>query len=633
MLNTIETFPDKIIAYLQQADQQPVKLSKIAVDLGAEAKLVEFWAEFLEAQGLLSIDYPANVMASPKVSLIVKNQEEDERVVEPAENKSLVQEYTIDCDKLQSQVMIWKSASQDVSQYQLITPQLGIGTRALLDGLVSRLTKTISVELEEATDPKKIQKLKEDYFDLILSLLKETLPEENQAVIDALASILYHRVQGLGIIDIILSDDYIEEIAINSSNETISLYHKLQGWLKTLIYLPTEDKIFNISSQIGRKSGQQINSLNPIMDAHLVTGDRVASTIYPISTHGNTITIRRFSREPWTITQFINPKINLMSKRMASFIWLAMQYELNIIIAGGTASGKTSVLNALSSLIPPTNRIISVEDTREISLPKSLYWNWVPMTSRNANPEGKGAISMLDLIIAALRMRPDRIIVGEIRKQDQAQALFEAMHTGHSVYATMHADTSTQVIRRLLEPPIQVPETELASLHLVLIQFRDRRTGRRRTRELVEILDSKKNVELNHLFRWNPRNDEFEEVRTSRRVYEEISLHVGMTPKEIEADLKERASILQWMLDSGVDSLHQVGNVLSIYYKNKDFLVGCIKKKMGYDKVVDAYEEHISGHKPVKKKPPKPQRKHEDEDDELIPTPTKSMFSKLMRKK
>lgn len=383
---------------------------------------------------------------------------------------------------------------------------------------------------------------------------------------------MVHRFYGLGILEIILADDFLEEIVINGSTEAISVFHRKFGWLKTTKFFSSELDIYNVSAQIGRKVGQQINSLNPIMDAHLLTGDRVASTIFPVSTSGNTITIRRFTRSPWSIVNFVSEDMHLFSKEIASLIWLCMQYELNVIVAGGTASGKTSVLNILSSMITPQNRILSIEDTREIQLPKALQWNWIPLSCKRPNAENQGEVTMLDLIVAALRMRPDRIIVGEIRKPEQAQALFEAMHTGHSVYATLHADTASQVVDRLKEKPMNVPETELEALHLIVMQYRDRRTGRRRTREVVEVVPAKDGISLNHLYRWQPRTDKFEKVNDSIRIFEELSLHTGMTPAEIQDDLDKKAEILTWLLDGKVFDHDAIGDIFRYYYKDSEWL-------------------------------------------------------------
>jgi flagellar protein FlaI len=201
----------------------------------------------------------------------------------------------------------------------------------------------------------------------------------------------------------------------------------------------------------------------------------VNAILYPISTKGNTITIRKFARDPYTIVDLIN--IKTCDIETAVLVWLAIEYEMNVLISGGTASGKTSFLNACMPFIPPNHRVISVEDTRELMLPDFLYWT--PLVKRTANPEGKGEVSMLDLLVNSLRMRPDRIILGEMRRQEEAMVLFEAMHTGHSVYATLHADSSAETISRLTNPPLSIPHNLLKAVNLNVVMFRDRRRIRR----------------------------------------------------------------------------------------------------------------------------------------------------------
>lgn len=607
MLDEIRTLPDKLLHNVEifnTAKKVQIKLNYLAEVTHVTLKKAEYWIEFLEKQGLVEVIYPINVFATPKVRYLNKKKASQNYLALPDAKEKLA-EYDIESDKLIANVRIWKVPSEDVSIYELVLPKIGPGTTAFLLGLLDEITKHIPISTDEVNDPKKMKQFMERSFDKLCQEIKQRLPEEKQEIINTLGSILLHKMYGLDEIDVFLADDQLEELAINGADQPISVYHKKYGWLKTLHIVSSENEIFNIASQIGRKSGQQINSLNPIMDARLLTGDRVASTIYPISTNGNTITIRRFSRKPWTVTQFVSKKRNLFSKEIAAFIWMAMQYELNVLIAGGTASGKTSMLNVLCSLIQPTNRVITIEDTREIALPQSLYWNWVPLNSRLPNPEGQGEISMLDLIVASLRMRPDRIIVGEIRRKQQAQALFEAMHTGHSVYATMHADTAHQVKKRLLEPPIEVPKTELGSLHLIVMQFRDRKTGRRRTLEVAEVIDLKDDIELNYLYRWHPRSDTFEKVNESKRIYEDLSLHTGLTPRDIEQDLREKEAVLQWMVDNSLEDVNQVGQVMRIYYKDKDFLIKSIRSKSSLPKILEKFEAKYPGEK-LKKRAEEP---------------------------
>jgi len=501
--------------------------------------------------------------------------------------KKIINQYTVVADKVPATVKIWDDDKENVPVYEIIMPKVGPATEALLSKLREELAKDIEIDIKEVTDPKQVAEIKQKFFLQTKAAIKNHVLEEDEAKTDVLAGIMLHRMYGLGFIDVVMADDFLEELAVNGAEQPISVYHKKQGWCKTTIRLKDEEEIYNLSSQIGRKVGREISSLNPIMDAHLLTGDRVASTLFPISTEGNTITIRRFARNPWTMVHFISPEIGTISPDIAATLWQAIHYELNILVAGGTAAGKTSILSAVCSMMPPNQRIISIEDTREIALPEELHWNWVPMTTRNKNPEGKGEVTMLDLIVSSLRMRPDRIIVGEVRRKAQAETMFEAMHTGHSVYTTVHADTVEQVIRRLTEPPIEIPSVELEALHLVLVQHRDRRRGLRRTLELAEILTGgKETIEPNYLYRWHPRGDKFEKGNTSIRMAEDLNLHTGMTPKEIAEDMLEKKSVLQWMLKQNVTEIHHVGRIMRAYYRNKEELLNLVNSNKSPDTLI-----------------------------------------------
>jgi flagellar protein FlaI len=188
---------------------------------------------------------------------------------------------------------------------------------------------------------------------------------------------------------------------------------------------------------------------------------------------------------------------------------------------------------------------------------------------------------MLDLIANSLRMRPDRIIMGEVRRKEEAEVLFEAMHTGHSVYATVHADTSRHLVRRMTKPPFELPTEDIEAIDLIVVQFRDRRKGIRRTIEVAEVLQSdlEGQIALNYLYRWDPRSDEFEKVNDSKRLFEKLNLYTGMTNDEIKKDLAEKFKVLEWMRDNKIEDIDEVGQIMGEYYLGKDKLLERIKKK------------------------------------------------------
>jgi len=204
------------------------------------------------------------------------------------------------------------------------------------------------------------------------------------------------------------------------------------------------------------------------------------------------------------------------------------------------------------------------------------------MTTREPNPEGKGEVSMLDLLVNSLRMRPDRIIVGEIRRGAQAEVLFEAMHTGHSVYATLHADTAEQTYRRIVNPPINVPEAMLEALHLIVVMFRDRRRGIRRVFQVAEIVPVTQDEQIknfvNVLYKWNPTIDKIVKGKQSIRLMDELKLHTGMTEQEFKKDIADKQKILQWMLNNNVKTVDGVGKIVFEYYFDPEKVLKIARK-------------------------------------------------------
>ncbi len=454
----------------------------LAEMLGWSVESVERVGLVLEKQGILDVHYPTMVTSKPNISFVnglppIPRYEVSGKKIE---------EYSFSVDFVPATVRIFKVAAEMRPIYHLVTPYVGPYTQAFFEELKEDIAEQIPIEASEITDSKKSKELKKRFFTVAKAELQKYLAESKPEEVDILAGLLLHSMYGLGKLEVMMGDNHLEEIAINSARTPVTVYHKQYGWMQSTTLMQSEDEIINYASQIARKVGREITILNPILDAHLLSGDRINSTLNPISTFGNTITIRRFARRPWTIIDFIG-KSHTMNLEMASLLWMAMHYEMSIVTAGGTASGKTSCLNALSSMIPSYHRVISIEDVREIMLPHYMHWNWVPLTTRNPNPEGMGGITMLDLMQSSLRMRPDRIILGEMRRKKEAEVLFEAMHTGHSVYSTLHADSSQQVLRRLTEPPIALPPLEVEAIDLVLVQYRDRRKNIRRTYEISEV--------------------------------------------------------------------------------------------------------------------------------------------------
>ncbi|HKZ45527.1 MAG TPA: type II/IV secretion system ATPase subunit [archaeon] len=497
--------------------------------------------------------------------------------------ESILEKYSVTVDNVTGEVEIKRVPDELVPIYFLKLPKIEPGTLAILDKIRENLVTRISIKSAELLDISAVEDLKHRFYSFGLESIKKELPSLPNATQELLIGLLIQEMLGLGKIEMLLADGELEEVVINSATEPVWAYHKKHGWLKTNITVNNESETFNYAASIGRKIGRQITTLNPLLDAHIPSGDRVNATLFPISTKGNTMTIRKFRRKPWTITDLI--EYRTVSPEVAALIWLAIQYELNIIVSGGTASGKTSFLNVFMSFIQPNHRIISIEQTREIQLPSFLHW--VPMTTREPNPEGKGEVSMLDLLVNSLRMRPDRIIVGEIRTAEEAEVLFEAMHTGHSVYATLHADTAEQTYKRMVNPPINIPETMMESLNLIAVCFRDRRQGIRRVLQIAELIPGdEKGLKTNILFRWKPTKDEIVKQAESYRVFNDLRLHTGMSDKEIQSDMDEKKKVLEWIVKHKVNTVDAVGRVVSEYYTNRENILKIVGNDDRPEKII-----------------------------------------------
>jgi len=487
-----------------------------------------------------------------------------------------IEVYNIKIEGTTSNITI-EGTEKKATNYKIIIPKLTEPTLALLDNVKNKIVTEINLTTAELLDIKSVDELKIKFKKRAEEIIKQDFPDIDLRTMQILVTRLLHDMSGIGDIEYLLLDEQLEEIVINSPREPIRVYHKKYGWLTTNIFIESDNKTANYAEIIARRVGKQVTTLEPLLDAHLITGDRANTVMYPIANKGHTLTIRKFARDPWSITDFIKNKT--CSAQAFALIWIAIQYEMNILFSGGTATGKTSFLNSILPFMPPNQRILTIEDTRELMPNKELYWT--PLVTRLPNPEGKGEVTMLDLLVNALRMRPDRIILGEIRRQREAEVLFEAMHTGHSVYSTLHANTLIETISRLTNPPISVPINLLQAVDLNVVMFRDRRTGIRRVSQIGEIIVSDEkdspSARTNMIYRWKPIDDKLIPHSASLKLFESISRLTGMTQQEINKELKERENILNYLVKNNIRKISEIGMIMEKYYQNPNDLIKNIK--------------------------------------------------------
>ena len=320
---------------------------------------------------------------------------------------------------------------------------------------------------------------------------------------------------------------------------------------------------------MAQRCGRYISYAKPILDGSLPDGSRVNATYTTdITSKGPTFTIRKFTKTPWTPPQLIS--FNTLSPEMLAYLWLLIEYKMNILIAGGTSSGKTTLLNAIGFFIPPEARVVSIEDTRELNLPRE---NWLPSVARGATGTGNvGEIDLFALLKSSFRQNPVYVIVGEVRGKE-AYVLFQGMASGHSSISTMHGDSVDTIIKRLETPPIELSPTLLNVLDCVCIMTHAtvERHETRRLKEIVELIDvSDKGVALtNTPFVWDPAKDQFF-FKSNSRNFEKIMKRNGLKRNELELEFRRRVQLVYRLYQKRIFSFEKVHEIINRYYKKPE---------------------------------------------------------------
>ncbi len=359
---------------------------------------------------------------------------------------------------------------------------------------VHRIKEQVLPRLLERIDPEAAASLSKDelaeefrpIIGEVLAELKLTLNRREQF---ALEKVLVDELLGLGPLEELLSDPDVSDIMVNGPNQT---YIEKKGKLLIApIQFRDEQHLFQIAQRICNSVGRRVDQTTPLADARLKDGSRVNVIVPPLSLRGTAISIRKFSDKPITLDMMA--KFGSMSEKMATALKIAGACRFNIVISGGTGSGKTTMLNALSKMIDPGERVLTIEDAAELRLQQP---HWLPLETRPANLEGQGAITIRDLVINALRMRPDRIILGEIRGSECFD-LLAAMNTGHDgSMATLHSNSPRECLARMenmvMMSDIKVPKEaisrQIADSVDLIVQVKRLRDGSRRTTNITEVI-------------------------------------------------------------------------------------------------------------------------------------------------
>ncbi|HLC45732.1 MAG TPA: CpaF family protein [archaeon] len=484
--------------------------------------------------------------------------EEQQREFEKA-SKKLVDSY--------KGVEIYQIAGDPLLFYKSDIVKPSLSERRIINTVREAATRLISIEPYEIRDPVQRKKV---YLSKVLDIIDSAaadiqIPKTKR---EYFAEAVVREMIGFGLLDKLLEDDKLEDIMVIGENRPVYVFHRDHEMMKTNIVFYNEQDILDIIDKVARAVGRRIDRADPLLDARLPDGSRVNATIPPISIGGATLSIRKFRADPFSIIDLLN--FGTINSELAAFLWLASDgmgvKPANVLIAGGTGSGKTSMLNVLCSLIPESDRVISIEDTAELQLP---IQHWIRFEKRLPSLEGTGEISMAALVKNSLRMRPDRIIVGEVRGEE-ADTLFVAMNTGHDgSMGTIHANSAAETRVRVITPPMSVPESMLSGLDLIIvmqrIHLREKGTIRRvvEVAEVSGVLEGEAHMEV--IYKWNPANDSIERTSLSSRYLQRVQDYTGMDRLEVEKELERRRDVIVEMQKKKIRAVLETSSAAKNY--------------------------------------------------------------------
>ena len=509
-------------------------------------------------------------------------EEEDSLHYRPDPDDEEVEVYAI--KEPHAYVQIIKNNRTHEMRYHAIEPRLSRDERLILDFIEKTLVDVLDLQPSELDNTELEEyirgKFEEVLFDYSISLGDEESDEE--ATKERLLYYVLRDFIGEGPIDVVMNDPNIEDISCDGPHVPVFVYSRNYEALTTTIRFPDHETLDSFVIRMAQRAQKHVSIAEPILDATMRDGSRLQATLArEVSAFGSTFTLRKFKETPFTPIDLV--RFGTMSSAMLSFLWMVIEHHMSAIYSGGTASGKTTAINALMMFIPPQNKVVTIEDTRELRVPEP---NWIAGITRDgfgprdAHGRQAGEIDMFQLLKNALRQRPEYIVVGEVRGKE-AYSLFQAMATGHAAYGTMHADSVDAVIHRLESDPINIPRSLLEALDVVAVQIQTRVAGKRvrRTKQITEIVGLDPNTReilTNEVFSWDPGSDQFEFSGISYAL-ERIAAETGKTPPEILAEMEQRIEVVNFLVDTDVRDYDEVARWIKRYYKDQERVMREVK--------------------------------------------------------
>ncbi|HEQ79157.1 MAG TPA: secretion system protein E [Euryarchaeota archaeon] len=459
-------------------------------------------------------------------------------------------------------------------RYEVIEPELTPDERRVLMVLKDKIINTLRM-MEDPNAEKREEYLRRA-TKFILKNMGLTL---NPLSFDRVFYYVVRDFIGYAAIDVMMIDPQVEDLSCDGANVPFYIYHRKYGSIQSNVRYTNHHDLDSFVVWLAQRCGKHISVAEPVLDATIPDGSRLNATLgMHVTKKGSSFTIRRFKDNPFTPIDLL--RFKLMSIEMMAYLWLAIESGQSTLVCGGTASGKTTTLNGVLLFIPPMMKIVSIEDTRELNLP---HENWIPSLTRSGfgarNPvtgKAPGEIDMFDLLTASMRMRPQYLMVGEVRGKE-AYVVFQAMATGKTAYTTFHAEDVAAMVHRMENDPINLPRALVSALDIVLMQAQVK-VGTKMTRrvksltEIVGIDPETSELITNSAYTWNPADDTFNFSGHSY-VYTKIQQAKNWSARRMDLEVRRRCDILRYMNKAGVEGHKQVAKIVSSYLRDPERVI------------------------------------------------------------
>ncbi|HLD49263.1 MAG TPA: ATPase, T2SS/T4P/T4SS family [archaeon] len=591
--NLIEEKPSKI--YTEEAQPKKIRIKLSHVEKKKEDEHTNYFSQYPIQANLFSQEMMQQFQQLKKESEIEKHSKSGDGIQLP----------DIITDKEDLGEMIIEDKRTINIKYPLVSrfmKNTQEGQKSLAYAHIffdSKINELVYVVVEPPLDEKKIKMIKEikeyaqekldinfsqirkkeaiDYisriFEKAIEYFRINIKKEDM---DIIKYYIYRDFLGLEKIEPFMSDKYIEDISCDGTGIPIYIYHRHSsiGSIRSNVVFDDKVELDSFVNKLAERCGRSISTAKPLLDGMLPDGSRIQTTLSSdIARHGSNFTIRMFTDEPLCPSDMI--RFGTSDLKMMAYFWFLIEHNMSFLISGGTATGKTSLLNALSMFIRPEMKIVSIEDTGELRLPHS---HWISEVARSAIAE-EGKVDMFELLRESLRQRPDYIIVGEVRGRE-AYVLFQQMAVGHAGLSTIHAENFSKLMDRLTSPPIELPPNLIENLDVILFLKMVKQGNRytRRVSEVIEVLgyDTEKKTPItNHLMKWDAKTDRFVTVNKSL-LLKKILNNSSMNENEIIDNLRKRSDVLKWISIKKINDYKKIGKIISLFYTSEDYLMSRI---------------------------------------------------------